>query len=305
VSLNHHPSAVQPLRQVLMETGAYTLHQSFDYGGRLAGGIIHCSFDAHELHCPALPHIVLLVSHEYHLKSAMFDLGWGYRDHFVNFINPLHLIPPGTAFRWVKDGPARVSLLTFDQRAALEMFDELGLCQPVDGLWSVAQRGFVSPLIYTALGSFMQDLGAGHASRLLSDSFGALVLNELGKKWRIEPGTGTSSRLSAQALKKVTRYMDERLADDISLAELAALCGLSRYHFLRCFKAALGVSPYRYLTAMRVERARHLLATTAYPVSYVASACGFASAGAMGRALKKAVGSSASAYRAIAGHYDA
>ncbi|RZS81112.1 AraC family transcriptional regulator [Pigmentiphaga kullae] len=304
--MNTDPSsAAARLRQVLMDTGAYSLHQSFDYGGRLAGSVVHCSFDAHELSCPALPHMLLLVSHEYRLRSARFDLGWGYRDHFVNFVNPLHLIPPGTAFRWVKDGPARVSLLTFDQQAALEMFEELGCERPVDGMWSLAQRGFVSPLVYTALGAFVRDLGAGQVSRLLSDSFGALVLNELGKKWRAEPAAATAPRLSPQALRKVTRYMDEHLAEDISLAELAALCGLSRYHFLRCFKAAQGVSPYRHLTAMRVERARHLLATTGQPVSYVASVCGFASAGAMGRALKKALGSSASAYRATAGHYDA
>ncbi|MDX3905325.1 MAG: AraC family transcriptional regulator [Pigmentiphaga sp.] len=304
MDLKQRQPASQELRQVLVDTGAYTLHQSFDFGGRLDGGLIHCSFEAHELHCPPLPQIVLLVSHEYHLKSALFDLGWGYRDHFVNFVNPLHLIPPGTAFRWVKDGPARVSLVTFDQRAAVEVFDELEVAHPVDGLWSLAQRGFVSPLIYAALGSFAQDLGAGHASRLLSDTFGALVLNELSKKWRIDAAPPSASKLSARALRNVTRYMDERLAEDISLAELAALCGLSRYHFLRCFKSALGVSPYRYLTAMRVERARHLLATTDHSVSYIASACGFASGGAMGRALKKALGSSASAYRARLGRYD-
>ena len=51
------------------------------------------------------------------------------------------------------------------------------------------------------------------------------------------------------------------LADDLALDDLARAAGLSRAHFARAFRATTGQTPYGYLRARRVERARGLLAT--------------------------------------------
>ncbi|WP_422743413.1 helix-turn-helix transcriptional regulator [Mycobacterium sp. WMMD1722] len=90
---------------------------------------------------------------------------------------------------------------------------------------------------------------------------------------------GTRTRLPASALKLVTDYMKGHLHDQVALADLARAAHLSKYHFLRAFKATVGVTPHRYLTDLRMDRAAELLSTRRHTVSAVASMCGYASAG--------------------------
>ena len=48
-------------------------------------------------------------------------------------------------------------------------------------------------------------------------------------------------------------------AAPLTLDELAGQANLSRYHFLRLFRAALGATPHQYLIRVRLERAKALL----------------------------------------------
>ena len=57
-------------------------------------------------------------------------------------------------------------------------------------------------------------------------------------------------------VKRVTDYMREFLDRDIGLDEMAALVGLSRFHFATAFRQATGASPHHYLTALRMTQAR-------------------------------------------------
>jgi AraC-like DNA-binding protein len=78
----------------------------------------------------------------------------------------------------------------------------------------------------------------------------------------------------------------------LTLADLAAAAGVSRYHLVRRFAAAYGLTPGRYLTARRLERASALLRTTDMPVAEVCHEVGFASLGSFGRAFRAAFGAS-------------
>ena len=60
--------------------------------------------------------------------------------------------------------------------------------------------------------------------------------------------------------KKLTQYIEEHLADEVSLLSLAQLAQLSPYHFSRAFKQSFGMPPHQYLTSRRIERAKTLLA---------------------------------------------
>ena len=51
---------------------------------------------------------------------------------------------------------------------------------------------------------------------------------------------------------------------------------MSKFNFIRSFRAAFGVSPYRYLILVRVDHAKHMLALTHQPLPVVAASVGFA-----------------------------
>ncbi len=72
----------------------------------------------------------------------------------------------------------------------------------------------------------------------------------------------TSERMvqeQTSEFKTVCDYMETNYAKPITLDELSALTGLSKYHFLRSFTRQRGISPYRYLETIRVSNAKKLL----------------------------------------------
>lgn len=84
--------------------------------------------------------------------------------------------------------------------------------------------------------------------------------------------------LSSEQARRVTRYIDERLHDSLSVNDLAALCGLRARHFSSLFKRALGKTPYRYVIDRRLERGAKLLLQSSADIDDIALRLGFASA---------------------------
>jgi AraC family transcriptional regulator len=91
--------------------------------------------------------------------------------------------------------------------------------------------------------------------------------------------------------------MRERLAEPLTLAIIAAEVHLSVYHFVRVFREAVGQTPHRYLTRLRIEQAQRLLSTTSLSIERIARRCGFASPGALSSAFLRQTGVRPSAYR--------
>jgi AraC family transcriptional regulator len=86
--------------------------------------------------------------------------------------------------------------------------------------------------------------------------------------------------------------------DDLSLEMLAREACLSKFHFLRLFRAAFGETPHQYLLRRRVERAQELLARSALAVSEIGMAVGFDEPSAFSRAFRQRVGVSPAQWRA-------
>jgi AraC family transcriptional regulator len=84
-------------------------------------------------------------------------------------------------------------------------------------------------------------------------------------------------RLCDSRVRRVVDYLESSLSDEISLADLAELAGLSPNHFLNAFKKATGKTPHRYLTERRVAKACELLRNPQTPIAVVALAVGFSS----------------------------
>jgi transcriptional regulator GlxA family with amidase domain len=83
----------------------------------------------------------------------------------------------------------------------------------------------------------------------------------------------------------------------VTLAELAAQESMSTRTFTRRFRDEVGLSPGRWVTLQRVERARHLLEQTRLTVDQVAREAGFGSTGSMRRHLRDRLDTSPGRYR--------
>lgn len=99
------------------------------------------------------------------------------------------------------------------------------------------------------------------------------------------------------AVRVATAVMRERLAEPLTLAEIAAEAHLSVYHFIRVFREATGETPHRYLTRLRIERARRLLSGSTLTIGQIAERSGFGSPGSLSAAFLSQVGVRPSVYR--------
>ena len=85
-----------------------------------------------------------------------------------------------------------------------------------------------------------------------------------------------SHRLPQTTLRQVMDFIEDHLAEDLSLSALAAVANLSMYHFARLFKESTDLSPHQYVIQRRVERAKLLLTTTNWSLTTIAHTVGFA-----------------------------
>lgn len=110
----------------------------------------------------------------------------------------------------------------------------------------------------------------------------------------------TRSAAQAPSSANVARaldYLDVHFASNVSLDDLARTAGVSRYHFIRVFSDKTGLTPHRYLQAVRANRARDLLAAGVDP-SEAAVLSGFSDQAHMGRVYKSFYGITPGRYRA-------
>lgn len=103
--------------------------------------------------------------------------------------------------------------------------------------------------------------------------------------------------LASWQVKKVTAYMRERLEEKVSLNELAALVGLSRFHFCTAFRLATGYTPHEWLVAQRMEEALKLLADPALRITEIAFAVGYETPSSFAASFRKAVGVTPTEFR--------
>ena len=113
-----------------------------------------------------------------------------------------------------------------------------------------------------------------------------------------EEGIEQSGPEENRETKIICNYLEKNYMKNITLDELSGLTGLSKYYLLRSFTKQKGISPYRYLETIRIDRAKKLLEQGVLPIE-AALQTGFTDQSHFSNFFKKFIGLTTKQYMNI------
>ncbi len=188
------------------------------------------------------------------------------------------------------DGKARTWRMIYIDPALLAREVEEEIAKPAEIVRPVAQ----DPSLSTYFARLFACLTASHSDRLEKDE------NLLRSLIYLLQQHGTAQAFAggrSPSVAKAIRRLDSSPDTQVSLAELAALSGVSRFQLLRGFARELGITPHAYLLQRRVRFAKQLLAKGMAPAQAAIQA-GFADQSHMTRAFVRQLGITPKRYQA-------
>ncbi|WP_216216969.1 helix-turn-helix transcriptional regulator [Amycolatopsis aidingensis] len=102
-----------------------------------------------------------------------------------------------------------------------------------------------------------------------------------------------------EAVERAIAAMWARYHEPLSLADIADTAIYSKFYFSRGFRTLTGTSPGRFLTAVRLTKAKQLLLETSLSVTDISHMVGYHSLGTFTRRFTRSVGVSPARYRAL------
>ena len=102
---------------------------------------------------------------------------------------------------------------------------------------------------------------------------------------------------SYRRLAPAIRYMEEHLAEEISLRKISRLLNVCPDHCIRLFREQTNKTPMRYLSDLRIAEAMKLLVETDLPMGQIAEKCGYSGPAYLSKAFKDRLGRSPREYR--------
>jgi transcriptional regulator GlxA family with amidase domain len=150
--------------------------------------------------------------------------------------------------------------------------------------------------------------GMDMALAMVEEDWGRTIALEVAQQllMHLKRGGGASQfspSLQAQAVaadssfRGLSDWIAGHLEEDLSVSQLAARMQMSPRHFARAFRAALGVTPAKFVEQHRFAVAQELLAAGEETIEHIAERCGFGSAETMRRVFVRRMGVGPSAYR--------
>jgi len=198
----------------------------------------------------------------------------------------LSFVPAGVERRgWYRDADMRFVAVLVDPAVVADLDVDPAALRPFtnrhDRVLEVLLRDLADELV-----------SDDEPSKLYAEHVAALALLRLARDVPRERAV-----LSGRALARVLDAIEARLADRLSLADLAAIANLRPALFARAFRARMRVAPYRYVIERRIERARGMLAEPRMSLAEIALALGFSSQSHFTRAFTRHTGMSPGAWR--------
>ena len=159
--------------------------------------------------------------------------------------------------------------------------------------------GFEDPTLTALLQQLRDEATRRSASRLFVRGIAQAIAIHLARNYAAldEDARGESPSLPGFKLRRITEWMAEHMAEEFSLARVAAQAGVSEFHFNRLFKRATGVPPSQYQIKLRTDAARRLLRETKKSVITIANEVGYSNPSHFAQLFRKETGLSPTDYR--------
>ncbi|MBD3885771.1 helix-turn-helix transcriptional regulator [Phormidium tenue FACHB-886] len=245
---------------------------------------------ANELVSPPLSHHLITLNCGFPYRLMQHLNGQLYEGEIAK--GDIILTPADHATEWVWDREVNVLHLCFEPAFIVKVAAEV-----IEA--NAAQVEIVSR--FAAADLQIQHLGHLLLSELESDKLGnrlyaeslsnALAVHLVRAYSSIEKSVQQrAGGLSKLRLQRAIAYIQDHLAQDLSLDEIAAEVNLSSYHFARLFKQSTGLAPHQYQIRCRVERAKELLQIGDMAIAEVASQVGFYDQSHLSRHFKRIIG---------------
>ena len=244
-------------------------------------------------------------------RSGHVDYVPGIRQHvFYYFLKPLRsdvvvdgevkkvvyragegrVTPAGrpVSFRWT--GEVQILMLGFEPWFFERIAAELGGSSALHGAANVRKLPARHPacaLMRTLVG----ELDAAPGAPTIAEGIARAIAVHLLREYQQLPARKPADVAPPIAVLRAVELMRSRIADHLSLDELAHAAGLSPFHFARQFKTATGHPPHDYLVRLRVDRAQEIIRRErGWTMAAVAQDSGFADQSHMARHFKRVLG---------------
>ncbi len=181
--------------------------------------------------------------------------------HGLGVPGDIDIVPAGIPSRWERKEPDHVILLDVENPPGVEIMNK----------FQIRDRRL------EVLGRIMKaEMDAGYPNgRVYLDSLGS----EVGEQLVSRHSSGSASapvKGGLPNLKRVLAYIEDNIAQDLSLKEIAAIAGISVSHVKTTFRSSVGLPVHQYVVERRVERAQMMLREGNLPLSRIAAETGFA-----------------------------
>lgn len=128
------------------------------------------------------------------------------------------------------------------------------------------------------------------------------VLSLLSQLWlevcrNIQLPSRSIDSAAERRMQKFLQYISRHYGEDVSLDSLAESAGVSKSECLRCFKASMQMTPYKYLTEYRLSKAADMLKNSDEPIGNIADSVGFRQISHFGKCFREKTGLSPREYR--------
>jgi AraC family transcriptional regulator len=189
------------------------------------------------------------------------------------------------------DKAATITVVAIDPNAKLERWVDVSQLPPRIEFMDQTLRWAM--LRFRALLNDPDQDTPGYAETLVE-----LLSHDLGRVVAAMPRQQPAGcGLNASQVRIVTEYIDAHLFERPTISDLAALVDLTRFHFIRSFKKAVGMPPHQFMIHRSVDRAKELLAEQGQSVANVAARTGFGSPIQLTRAFRRVVGTTPTEFR--------